>query len=95
MTVLKYYVFAVMLSLSASIFANSDTSHDAVSNWSSHEDVGHWLEGHFVFDTSRQNIIQSRLKSQDLSGLLVRSPEKLFTEKKGYCADSANFPLMP
>lgn len=93
MMVVKYFVFAVMLSLSASVLANSDAYRDAVSSWQSHEDVGRWLESHFVFDTSRQKAIQSRLKSQGPSGLLVRSPDKLFTEKKGYCADSANFAL--
>lgn len=88
------YLFAVLVfGLSMSVFADNGAYRDSVSTWQSHEDVGRWLEDHFVFDNSRQKTIQRRLKSQGPSGLLVRSPEKLFTEKKGYCADSANFVL--
>lgn len=66
---------------------------EAVAGWESHEDVANWLDGNFRFDTSRQREISKRLKSQGPDGLLVRSPEKLFRNSSGYCADSANFAL--
>lgn len=63
----------------------------AVSGWDSHEDVANWLDDSFYFDKDRQKTIAKRLKSEGPEGLLVRNPEKLYSSRTGYCADSANF----
>ncbi|MFC1673608.1 transglutaminase-like domain-containing protein [Pseudomonadota bacterium] len=66
---------------------------EAVSSWSSDKDVGEWLRKNFEFDRGRMGTIQKRLKSQGPSGLLIRSPEALYSNSEGYCADAANFAL--
>ena len=93
MKLLSMLLGAVMLVISSSGFANGGAYEQAVSTWQSHEDVGKWLNRHFSFDKERQNTIQQRLKSEGPSGLLVRAPDKLFENSKGYCGDSANFAL--
>jgi len=67
------------------------TYQDAVTEWKSHDEVADWLENNFSFEKSRQKEIGKRLRSEGPSGLLVRSPEKLYENSRGYCADSANF----
>ncbi|HEY9079453.1 transglutaminase-like domain-containing protein [Magnetovibrio sp.] len=74
-------------------FAVAGDYENTVSGWTDHKDVAAWLENNFVFDKKRQGIIQKRLKSQGPSGLLIRDPETLFNDSKGYCGDSANFAL--
>ncbi|WP_017940340.1 MULTISPECIES: hypothetical protein [unclassified Thioalkalivibrio] len=68
-----------------------DSWESAVDSWSTHEDVAAWLSGNFRFDRGRQDVIQSRLRDQGPSGLLVREPENLYARPRGFCADSANF----
>ncbi len=76
--------------LSSSVLAEK-AYRDVVRGWQSHEDVANWLEQNFEFDKERQKLVRSRLKSQGPKGLLVRSPDKLFEGKRGYCGDAANF----
>lgn len=66
---------------------------DTISSWRSHEDVGKWLDGNFIFDMDRSRTITKRLKAQGPSGLLVKSPEKLYKSGYGYCADAAYFAI--
>lgn len=73
--------------------ARANDYQSTVATWSSHEDVGQWLEDNFTFDKKRQKLIQKRLRNQGPQGLLVRNPETLFHDKKGYCADAAHFAL--
>lgn len=82
-----------MLVISSMGFSDDGGYGQAVSGWKSYEDVGKWLNQNFSFDKSRQNAIQQRLKSEGPSALLVRAPDKLFKDRKGYCGDSANFAL--
>lgn len=72
---------------------SSEDYGDTVAQWSSYQDVANWLQNHFAFDQERQKKIQHRLKSQGPAGLLVKAPDKLFADSKGYCGDSANFAL--
>ena len=66
---------------------------DATYSWKSYEDVGKWLDSNFTFDNDRSRTITKRLKAQGPSGLLVKSPEKLYKYSYGYCADAANFAI--
>jgi hypothetical protein len=63
----------------------------AVSKWTSHEDVARWLEGNYVFDSGRLNVVIGRTRSSGPSGLLARRPGGTYEQKSGYCTDSANF----
>ena len=67
--------------------------NETVNTWTSHKDVGKWLNSNFNFSSSRQSEISSRLKSMKAEGLLVRDHVTLFNTKYGFCADSANFSL--
>jgi len=80
-----------LLLISSTGFTGDETYSHAVSSWQSHEDIGKWLQKNFIFDKERQKVIQKRLRAHGPSGLLVRAPEKLFENGKGYCGDSANF----
>ena len=67
---------------------------EAISTWSSHEDVAAWLDNNFTFDHGRSEEVAMRMKRQGgASGLLVRNPEKLYNSGYGYCVDAANFAL--
>lgn len=92
-SLLSTFLGISMLIVSSLGFASDGAYDRAVSSWKSYEDVGKWLNGNFAFDKERQNTIQQRLKSEGPSGLLVRAPDKLFLNSKGYCGDSANFAL--
>lgn len=85
--VLGVFVLLLPLALPA---ADGDYQ-DTLAGWSSYEDVALWLEKNFVFDKERQRQISRRLKSQGPSGLLIRNPEKLFSDSRGFCGDAANF----
>lgn len=82
-----------MLAISFSALASGGAYDQAVSSWKSYEDVGKWLNRNFSFDKDRQKTIQQRLKTEGPSGLLIKTPDKLFENSKGYCGDSANFAL--
>lgn len=73
--------------------AQAGEYQNTVATWSSYKDVGQWLEDNFTFDKSRQKTIQKRLRDQGPTGLLIRNPETLFRDKKGYCGDAAHFAL--
>ena len=78
--------------------ADTPTPYEAaISTWTSHEDVGDWLEENFIFDTSRQDVVLIRNKEQGTvregNTLLVRNPSSLFKNKEGYCGDSGYFAL--
>ncbi|WP_135622409.1 hypothetical protein [Solemya pervernicosa gill symbiont] len=67
---------------------------EAISSWKSHEDVGNWLNSNFTFDTSRQRMIATILKTDGPTSLVVRNPTNLFERNSsGWCGDSANFAL--
>lgn len=92
-TVLSLFFCIAILVVSSSGIAAEKTYDQAVSNWKSYEDVGKWLKRNFSFDKNRQKMIQKRLKTQGPSGLVVRAPEKLYDNSRGYCADAAYFVL--
>ena len=73
--------------------AQVDDYHSTVATWSSYKNVEQWLKDNFTFDKGRQKIIQKRLRAQGPTGLLVRNPETLFNDAKGYCGDAAYFAL--
>jgi len=81
----------LLLLLPAIGFAADSDYYDAISEWDSYQEVAGWLDSHFTFDKERQKEIQRRLKSQGPAGLLVRNPESLFADSRGYCGDAANF----
>lgn len=72
-------------------FAQDKDYEAAVSSWTSHEDVARWLEGNFVFDPGRLNVVLNRTRSSGPAGLLARKPSGTYEQKSGYCTDSANF----
>lgn len=66
---------------------------ETVSKWNSYQDVGEWLDRHFYFDYGRQQDIQTRLRREGPSGLVVRNHRRFFKNSSGYCADAANFAI--
>lgn len=71
--------------------AGASEYENTVSGWTSHKDVAAWLKDNFKFDKKRQKVIQKRLRAQGPDGLLIRDPATLYGDRKGYCADAANF----
>lgn len=84
-------LFGLALAQVSSAFAQDNDYEAAVSKWTSYEDVARWLEGNFVFDSGRLNVVISRTRSSGPSGLLARKPSDTYEQKSGYCTDSANF----
>ncbi|WP_236860630.1 transglutaminase-like domain-containing protein [Candidatus Reidiella endopervernicosa] len=73
--------------------AYASSYEEAVSRWSSYEDVGKWLNSNFSFDRSRLGSVQKRIRTQGPKGLLARNPSATYDDKAGYCVDSANLAL--
>jgi hypothetical protein len=96
-TFFRTKIVANLLTILLSLFflggCASVSYKDATSNWKSHEEVGKWLDNNFIFDKNRSQKITYCLKKQGPAGLLVRNPEKLYKNKRGYCADAAYFSI--
>jgi hypothetical protein len=84
-------LFGLALAQVSAAFAQDNDYETAVAKWTSYEDVARWLEGNFVFDSGRLNVVISRTRSSGPSGLLARNPRGTYEQKSGYCTDSANF----
>lgn len=92
-TQLATYSLTILLLLFIAGECTASSYKDTTSKWNSYKDVGTWLESNFVFDKNRSRMIAKRLRKQGPSGLLVRNPEKLFTDSHGYCADAVYFSI--
>lgn len=89
LTVLTIIPALILLSLMSQSYASD--YDDMVDSWDSYQDVANWLNDNYIFDRSRQQFIRNRLQAHGPSGLLVRDPQKTYSEARGYCGDSAHF----
>jgi hypothetical protein len=83
-------VFSLVLYSGAA--AAVEGAYDAqLTKWKSHEDVAKWLKSNFVFDKSRQSMVQAHIASNGPENVLTRKPQTFFEKPSGHCRDSAAF----
>lgn len=99
------FIVVAVWALSASYGANASAQEasasppqnagyeSALAQWTSYEDVAHWLKSNFTFDQGRLNAILARTRQQGPAGLLARNVVSTFQLKAGYCTDAAAFAI--